>query len=143
MDILSVAILIFIVLETMNILMLYFVPGTKKGNGIGVFNAYEKSKNDPEVHSLVSYLINWVAGTKLIFVFLLVVVLLEGSEKTRLFAVIALILSILSFYWRLYPAISKMDKRNEISPAGYSRTLFSMITVFIAGFAIALVVHLL
>lgn len=47
--------------------MLYFTPGTHRGNGLGVFNAYEKSKSDSEVHSLVKYLINWVAGTKLIF----------------------------------------------------------------------------
>ena len=71
MDILSIVILIFLLLETSNVIMLYFVPETKKGNGIGVFNAYEKSKNDPEVHALVKYLIIWVAGTKLIFIALL------------------------------------------------------------------------
>ena len=47
MSILSIAIGIFIVLESLNILTLYFNPGTQLGNGVGVFNAWEKSKSDP------------------------------------------------------------------------------------------------
>jgi len=46
------------ILETLNVLMLYFAPDTRRGNGLGVFNAYEKSKADAEVHALVKYLIN-------------------------------------------------------------------------------------
>ena len=61
MNILSIAIIVFLVLETSNVIMLYFTPGTRMGNGMGVFDAYEKSKKDPEVHALLRYLINWVA----------------------------------------------------------------------------------
>jgi hypothetical protein len=68
MKILSIAIIAFLVLEVLNVIMLYFTPGTSRGNGLGVFNAYEKSKADPEIHALVKYLINWVAGTKIIFI---------------------------------------------------------------------------
>lgn len=139
----TIAITVFIVLESLNILMLYFTPGSKRGNGVGVFNAYEKSKSDPEVHALVSYLINWVAGTKLIFIALLIVILISGTALTKILALGALILSILSFYWRLYPAIRSMDKRKELNPVGYSKTLFGMITVFIAIFAVALVITLI
>ena len=34
----------FIVLELANVIALYFNPETKKGNSIGVFKAWEKSK---------------------------------------------------------------------------------------------------
>lgn len=141
MSILSIAILVFVVLETSNILMLYFIPGTKLGNGVGVFNAYEKSKSDPEIHALVKYLVYWVAGTKLIFLALLIVILINGEETTRLFSVIALILSILSFFWKLYPIIRSMDKEGQITPKGYSKTLAIMIVAFIAIFALALTAH--
>jgi len=123
MNILSIVIIAFALLETLNIFMLYFTPGTRRGNGMGVFNAYEKSKNDPEVYALVKYLINWVAGTKLIFITLLIVILITGSNTAKAYSVLALILSILTFYWRLYPAIRNMDRADQLSPRGYSRTL--------------------
>lgn len=143
MDILSIVIVIFLVLETSNVLMLYFTPGTRRGNGLGVFNAYEKSKADPEVHALVKYLINWVAGTKLIFIVLLIVILFTGDSNTRFLSVIALIVSIFTFFWRLYPAIRNLDRAGQITPKGYSKTLGLMIFGFIAAFSVALVLHLI
>ena len=140
MDVLSIAIVAFVVLETLNIGMLYFRPGSRLGNGVGVFNAYQKADADPETGELVRYLVNWVAGTKLIFVALLVVILATGSQATKTFAVVALILSILSFFWRLFPAIVRLDKAHKITPPGYSRTLGIMIACFVGGFAAALVV---
>lgn len=134
MNILIIALVIFLVLETSNVIMLYFTPETTKGNGLGVFNAYEKSKDDPEVHALVKYLINWVAGTKLIFIALLVVLIIIGDGKTLWFATVALVLSILSFYWRLYPIIKGVDSANQVSPKGYSKTL----AIMIAGFVLVL-----
>ena len=143
MDILSIAIVVFLVMETLNICVLYFYPSSPMGNGVGVFKAYEESKSYPEVHALINYLVNWVAGTKLIFVLLLVVILVAGNNATRLLAVVALILSILSFFWRLFPAIRKMDEHGWIAPAGYSRTLGVMIAAFVGGFAAALAVYLI
>lgn len=139
MDILSAAIIVFVVIETLNIGILYFRPGSRLGNGIGVFDAYRTSEADPEVRELVRYLVDWVAGTKLIFVALLLVILVTGSETTKTFAVVALILSILSFFWRLFPAIVRLDRGNQITPRGYSRTLGIMIACFIGGFVAALV----
>ena len=104
------------------------------GNGIGVFNAFEKSKSDPELHALVKYLINWVAGTKLIFILLLGVIIATGSALTKICSAGALILSIATFYWRLYPAIKTMDEKGQITPKGYSGTLGLM-------FAVALVLY--
>ncbi|MBN2556722.1 MAG: hypothetical protein JXA97_12350 [Anaerolineales bacterium] len=142
MDILSIAIIFFLVMETLNIGILYFYPNSRMGNGVGVFKAYDESKRQPEVHALVSYLVNWVAGTKLIFVALLIVILATGDSTTKLLVVAALILSILSFYWRLFPAIREMDAHGWVIPAGYSRTLGIMIACFVGGFALALVIHL-
>ena len=142
MTVLSVAIVIFAVLEVLNISVLYFAPGSRKGNGIGVFNAYEESKAFPEIHALVNYLINWVAGTKLIFIALLIVILATADETTKLFTVAALILSILSFFWRLFPSIRRMDRDGQITPKGYSKTLGVMIASFVGGFAVAFIVAL-
>ena len=143
MNILSIAIIIFLVLETLNVLTLYFAPGTTRGNGLGVFKAYEKSKNDEEVHALVKYLINWVAGTKIIFVALLIVILITGDDTTKLVSVIALIMTIATFFWRLFPIMKAADARGQISPAGYSRTLGIMIAVFMLVFVLALIVNFL
>ncbi len=137
MNILSIVIILFMVLETMNILILYFAPGSRKGNAMGGFKTFDRIKADPEIHRLVMYLVNWVAGTKLIFIALLLVILIIGDERVQLYAVFALVISIASFYWRLYPLIRKMDKEGEIVPTGYSRTLALMIGGFIAVFAVA------
>ena len=44
MDILSIVLIVFGILELSNVLMLYLTPETRRGNGMGVFKAYEKSK---------------------------------------------------------------------------------------------------
>ncbi|MDP3499335.1 MAG: hypothetical protein Q8S33_03350 [Myxococcales bacterium] len=139
---LSIAIVVFVVLESLNIAMLYFQPGSRLGNGVGVFNAFESSKADPPVHELVRYLINWVAGTKLIFVGLLIVIVATGSAETKLAAVLVLIALILSFFWRLFPALRRMDRDGQLTPKGYSKTLGLMIGCFVAGFAAAVVATL-
>lgn len=138
MDILSIAILLFVLLETANIVILYFKPDSKLGNGVAVFNAWEKSKKDPEIHEFIKYLVYWVAGTKLIFIMLLLVILFTGSEMTKLLSVVALIISIGTFYWRLFPIIKSLDKKGEITPVGYSKTLGIMIGIFISVFGLSL-----
>jgi hypothetical protein len=142
MDILSVVLIVFGTLELLNVFTLYLTPGARRGNAVGVFRAYEKSKHDPEVHALVTYLVNWVAGTKVIFIVLLVGILITGGPATKVFTVIALIFSILTFFSRLYPAIRRMDEGGQIEPRGYSKTLGITIIVFVVAFAIALVVYL-
>jgi hypothetical protein len=53
----KIVILAFMVLEFSNILALYFAPGSKYANAVGVFSAWEKSKQDPEIHDFVRYLV--------------------------------------------------------------------------------------
>ena len=143
MSISSIVIAIFIVLESLNVLTLYFNPGSKWGNGVGVFNAWEKSKLDPEMHQFVRYLVFWVAGAKLIFIALLLVILFTAGEAAHLLTMVAMIASIVSFFWRLFPIIKALDEAGHITPSGYSQSLGLMIASFVGAFVLALVWSLL
>lgn len=135
-----IVILAFMFLEFSNVFVLYFAPGSKYANAVGVFTAWEKSKQDSEIHSFVKYLVFWVAGAKLIFLFLLGAVVLFGDTNLQRMALVALSLATLSFYWRLFPLIRKMDQREQVKPENYSIVLGVMIAVFIALFALAVIV---
>lgn len=136
MTILHFVVLVFICVELANVLTLYFDPGSKKFNGVGVFNAWEKTKKDPEIHNFVRYLVYWVAGTKLIFIFLLGVILLYTDETILRITILSLIISISPFFWRLYPLIRRMDYFSQISPDGYSKILGYIIATFVIVFLV-------
>jgi hypothetical protein len=140
MNMISVVIIGFIVLEATNVVALYFFPGTKYANSVGTFKAWEKSKQDPEMHDFVKYLVNWVAGTKLIFLLLLVVILFTADAQGLFYTGVALVISISSFFWRLFPLIRKMDQDDQIDPKNYSAILGLMISVFVMVFLAALIV---
>lgn len=142
MDILSIAILVFIIMESANVAILYFWPGSQLGNGVGVFNAFHNSESE-EQKLFTSYLVNWVAGVKLIFIFLLAVILVIGTEQVKLWAVVAMILSIATYFWRLHPTIKKLDAMGCIIPKSYSKALVWMITGFMLMFTAALIVHII
>jgi hypothetical protein len=143
MSFLTIVTIGFLVLEFSNVIVLYFVPEFKYANGIGIFKAWEKSKQDPEVHDFIKYLVNWVAGTKLIFILLLIVVLIVADEQTLIYSGVALVISITSFFWRLFPMVRKMDKEAMIQPMGYSLILGIMIGAFILIFLSAIIVAVL
>lgn len=140
MDILNWSILIFVIMETANILILYFAPDSRLGNGVAVFNGWENSKEDENMHLFVRYMTNWVAGTKLIFIVLLLVILFVGNAETKGFAVLVMILSIATYFFRLHPIIKKLDKAGEITPKGYSKALFMMIVSFMLMFSVAFMI---
>ena len=140
MTLIKIIILIFISLELANVTALYFAPGSKMANAIGIFTAWEKSKQYLEIHDLVKYLVNWVAGAKLIFLLLLAVIVIYADLETQRMSLIALAIATASFYWRLFPLIKKMDKKGEINPKNYSIVLGIMIFVFIAVFLIAVII---
>lgn len=142
MSLLSIAILIFIIMESANVAILYFWPGSQLGNGVGVFNAFHNSESE-EQRLFTFYLINWVAGVKLIFIFLLAVILVIGTEQVKLRAVVAMILSIATYFWRLHPTIKKLDAMGCITPKGYSKALGWMITGFMLMFTTALTAHII
>ena len=142
MILMRIAIVGFLILETANIVALYFFPGERVANSVGVFKAWEKSKSDPDIHNFVKYLVNWVAGTKLIFILLLIVLLLIGDAGTTRLTIMALIISIASFFWRLFPLIRKMDREDQISPRNYSAVLGWMISALIVGLLTAALISL-
>lgn len=144
MTLMMIVIAGFLMLETTNVIALYFFPDSKLANSIGVFNAWEKSKGDPEIHNFVKYMVNWVAGTKLIFILLLVVILLTADEQTLLLTGIALVLSIAVFFWRLFPLVRKMDRDDQLDPKNYSAVLGWMILgmiIILSAAAILLVIR--
>jgi hypothetical protein len=130
----------FLILETINIITLYFFPGSKLANGIGVFRAWEKLISDPVIHNFIKYLVNWIAGTKLIFILLLIAILISGSDHTLILSSIALVISIASFFWRMFPLIRKMDQDGQIDPRNYSTALGWMTAAFIMIFFSAILV---
>ena len=131
---------IFVILESANVIALYFFPESKMANSVGIFKAWEKSKEDPEIHDLVKYLVNWVAGTKLIFILLLFVLLIRSDEQSLLFSGAALVLSIATFFWRLYPLVKKMDQDGQIDPNNYSKVLGWMILAMLIVFSISILI---
>ena len=141
MLILQIGISVFIFIEILNVIILYTNPTSKMGNGVGVFDSYIEIKEENK--EFVNYLVNWVAGAKLIFIMVGIVVVVFGDYLTQLFTVIAMIISIGSFYWKLFPAIKRLDSKGKISPKGYYKTLNYMILSFIIGFIVVLVVALL
>ncbi|MFI3141167.1 MAG: hypothetical protein R3Y27_02535 [Clostridia bacterium] len=143
MLILNISIIVFIIMESFNVLILYFAPDSPLGNGVAVFNGWHKSKDDEAMHLFAKYMANWVAGAKLIFIVLLVVILFTGNETTKLFGLFAMILSIVTYFFRLHPIIKKLDKMGEITPKGYSKALFCMITGFIVMFGGAAAAYLI
>jgi hypothetical protein len=138
MNPISIVLIVFLILEATNVIALYISPDSKYANSIGVFKVWEKSKSDPEIHSFVKYLVNWVAGTKLIFIMLLIVILYTADDQILTFTGIALVISIASFFYRLFPLIRKMDRDGQIAPKNYSTALGVMILTIILSFIIAI-----
>ncbi|MDF1540910.1 MAG: hypothetical protein P1Q69_18585 [Candidatus Thorarchaeota archaeon] len=140
MSLVLIIIGIFLILELSNVLIMYLKPGSTKANAVGVFTAWEKSKQDPEVHNFVKYLVWWVAGTKLIFISLMVVILFFADPITQSFAIIALLLSTATFYVKLFPLIRSMDRESQLVTKGYSKMIGVMIFIFILAFILAYLV---
>ena len=103
---------------------------------------FSKTREDTQVAAFVDYLISWVAGTKLIFIVLLIGVLIAGNPEIKVYTGIALIFSIMTFYSRLYPGLKRMDQEDQLDPKGYSRTLAIMIGSFIFVFVVAVIAFL-
>ncbi len=143
MNILDIAMLVFIFLETLNVIVLYFTPNSKRGNGVAMFDEWEKSKEDENSHLFARYMTYWVAGTKLIFILLVLVIVISGNEILKVHTVVALILSIATYFWKLHPIIKKLDKRGQITPKGYSKMLGITISSFIIMFSGALVAYVI
>ncbi len=138
---LDIAIAIFILLESANVLILYFVPDFKYANSMVYFNNWFKAKGDENDELFVRYLTNWVGNTKLIFISLLAVILFFGSEEIKVISVVVLIITIFMYFVRLHPLIKKLDNNGQITPKNHSKTLSATIIVFIVMFSASLAVY--
>jgi len=127
MNTLQVTLLVFVLIETLSMLELYFLQDKPMFNGVGIFSGWEKSKADPEVHMLVRYLVHWLAGVKMIVIGLVLVLVLMVPENTMLLGSIALAITVSSFYWRLNPMLRIADKAGQVTPQGHSRRLSFMV----------------
>ena len=143
MLVIEIVLYVFAAMELGNILALYFKPDLKYLNAIGAFTAWKKSEDDPPVHNFVDYLLKWVAGSKLIFVLLLPAIAIWGSDLLQVITMGLLIIAVLTFYWKMFPSIRKMDKNNQIQPRNYSWILAVMILCFILAFIGAFVYGLI
>jgi hypothetical protein len=130
----KIVLLVFIVLEFSNVVALYFYPGSKKANAVGMFDAWEKSKQYPEIHDLMRYLVFWVAGAKLIFLLLLGLFVVFADLNLQRLSLVALALATLIFYWRMFPLARKMDHEGRVHPRNYSLILGGMILALIVLF---------
>ncbi len=137
----DIAIVIFILLETSNVLIIYFHPEFKYGNSLRAFKQWEELKKDEHTSLFVRYMANWVASCKLIFIALLIVILFTASDLVKIISVAVLIPAVSAYYFKLYPLIRKLDNKEQITPKGYSKTQFIMITMIIAIFAISLITY--
>ena len=132
----KIVLLAFIVLEFSNVVALYFFPGSKRANAVGMFDAWEKSKQYPEIHDLMRYLVYWVAGTKLIFLLLLGLFVVYADMNLQRLSLAALALATLTFFWRMFPLARKMDHEGRVHPRKYSLILGGMILALIILFVL-------
>ena len=143
MNILQVVISVFLLLEVLNILVLYRKPSMKEGNGLGIFKVLDDIEPGNQVHHLIRYLTNWIANAKFIFVALGIVVIIFGDEVVQFHAALALAFSIMMFYFTLYPILKKLDEEGQLAVRGYSKTLAYTILSFFLTFIAGIVIYLI
>ena len=139
MNAIHIGLLVFVIIETLNMLELYFMQDNCVSNDICLFSGWEKSKADQEVHGLIRYLLNWLAGMKMIVIGLVLVLIFTAPELTLILAAISMVITIGSFYWRMYPIICKADADGQIKPKGRSR----MLGMMVAGLQLSFIVTIL
>jgi hypothetical protein len=143
MTLITIVTIAFMVLESLNILMMYLKPEFKYSNGIGVFNGWDMSKGNEEVHGLAKYLVRWVANTKLIFIGLLIVILAIGTHEVQLYSMLVMAVTTAAFFFALFPLIRKLDKKGHITPKNYSLILFLEVFLITGAFTTAFVLSIL
>ncbi len=139
MGILDIVLLIFIALETANVLIIYLNPDFKYGNGLSVFRQWEELRKEESSGLFVKYMANWVAGCKVIFIALVLIIVFTADEFTKICTVAALVPTISLYYIKLHPIIKRIDDMGQLRPQGYSKTLVFTISGFVLMFVGAIV----
>lgn len=127
MSAIQVSLIVIMAVEVLSVLELYFLQDRCIFNGVAMFKICVLAREDPDLFGMVRYLVNWIAGVKLIVIGLLGVIVLTAPENTILYAAISLVITIASFFWRMFPAVRKFDDAGLIEPAGRARMLGWMV----------------
>lgn len=141
MFILNIAIILFIIMESLNVLVLYLNPKMTAGNGVGIFKSFHQSQKNENEKLFVKYLINWIANAKVIFIILLLIILFTATATVKFYACIGMVISIAIYFITLHPIIKKLDEANMIIPKGYSKKLGIMIAGFMMMFSVAVIIY--
>ena len=142
MNAIQVSFLVFAIIEILNMLELYFMQDNCMFNGICLFSGWEKSKEDPEVHGLIRYLLNWLAGMKMLVIGLVLVLIFTAPKQTLILSAISMVITIGSFYWRMYPMICKADDAGQIKRKGRSRLLGTMVAGLQFSFIVTIIIEM-
>lgn len=135
--ILDVALLIFAALELANVVVLYVQPEFRYANGVGVFDGWRAAQSDEGTRLYATYMVRWVANSKLIFVALLVAIVALGSDELKLAGAIVTMVASGAYFVALHPIIARLDRMGLIRPNGYARVLAGMVGGFIVMLAAA------
>jgi hypothetical protein len=141
--ILTLAIWIFVVLESLNVIIMYGKPEFKYGNSMAVFQGWADLKTQEPDHLFAKYLVYWVANCKVIFILLLATIALIGDNSIKVIGVVVTMCSIGLYFVTLHPIITQLDRIGKINPPGYSQTLGVIVGSFMVMFTGALVLHFL
>jgi hypothetical protein len=137
MSAIQVSLVAIMVVEILSVLELYFLQDRCIFNGVAMFKVCVLTRKDPELFGMVRYLVNWIAGVKLIVIGLLGVIVFTSPENTIMYAAISLVITIASFFWRMFPAVRLFDDAGLIEPAGRARVLgwmvFSLELILVAS----------
>ena len=133
MDYIAIAFAGFIILELSNVCVMYFFNETTIANSVGVFKTFV-DQEDKAAKDFMTYLIYWVAGTKAIFISLLVVIIFFGDQTIKQVSVIVLTASIGLFYVKMLPLLKEIEQENGIITKNYARNLSIIIAVFMLVF---------
>jgi hypothetical protein len=127
MSAIQVTLLVIAVVEVLSVLELYFMQDRCIFNGVAMFKVCVLARKNPDLFGLVRYLVNWVAGIKLIVIGLIVVIVFTAPANTILYVAISMIFTIASFFWRMFPMSRQFDEAGQIEPKGRSKMLGMMV----------------
>jgi hypothetical protein len=127
MSAIQVTLLVIMAVEILSVMELYFMQDRCIFNGVAMFKVCEVARKDPDLFGLVRYLVNWVAGIKLIVIGLVAVIVFTAPEQTILLAAISMVFTIASFFWRMFPMSRFFDEMGQIEPKGRSKMLGAMV----------------
>ena len=113
MNAIQVSFLVFAIIEILNMLELYFMQDNCMFNGICLFSGWEKS-----------------------------VLIFTAPKQTLILSAISMVITIGSFYWRMYPMICKADDAGQIKRKGRSRLLGTMVAGLQFSFIVTIIIEM-